>query len=124
MGNDTKNVTIEVLGNIAEVYSESSQTCKIELYVKMVNSWKSLTIFAKNSILDVWLGSEYACLLKFWNVNFEEKIFVLVDLHLGRSSNVFRTLSNIYDGNFWLKILWILAVKYFGEKLSHSLKYI
>ena len=53
MGNDTKNVTIEVLGNIAEVYSEPSQTFKIELYVKMVNSWKSLTIFAKNSILDV-----------------------------------------------------------------------
>ena len=24
-----------------------------------VNNWKPLTIFAKNSILDIWLGSEY-----------------------------------------------------------------
>ena len=28
--------------------------------VKIVNGWKVLTIFAKSTVLDVWLGSEYA----------------------------------------------------------------
>ena len=32
----------------------------MELFSKLVNGSKRLTIFAKNSILDVGLGSEYA----------------------------------------------------------------
>ena len=28
-------------------------------FAKIVNDWKALTIFGKNFILDVWLGSEY-----------------------------------------------------------------
>ena len=116
MRNDTKKVLIGVLGIIAKVYSEPSWTYKIELFAKMFNSWKSLTIFAKNSILDVRLGSEYASLLQFLNVNFEEIIFVLAELHLlARTSDVFRTLSKIYEENFWLKILWILTVKYLAK---------
>ena len=35
-------------------YSEPSQTSEMELFVKIVNDW---IIFAKGSILDVWLGS-------------------------------------------------------------------
>ena len=31
---------------------------KMERFAKMVNGWKPLTIFAKSSILYVWLGSE------------------------------------------------------------------
>ena len=119
MGTDTKNVLIEVLGSIAEVYSEPSWTYKIELFAKMFNSWKSLTIFTKNSILDVRLGSECASLLQFLNVNFEEKIFVLAELHLlARTRDVFRTLSNIYNGNFLLKIL---TVKYLAKCLVIAL---
>ena len=44
---------------IPEAYSEPSRTPKMELFGKMVNSWKSLTVSPKSSILDVWLGSEY-----------------------------------------------------------------
>ena len=33
----------------------------MKLLVWIVNSLKLLTVFGKNSILDVWLGSEYAC---------------------------------------------------------------
>ena len=44
----------------AEVYSKPSQLIKVESFPKMAIRWKPLTIFAKNSILDVWLGSEYA----------------------------------------------------------------
>ena len=38
--------------------SEPRQTSKMELFAK-INGWKSLTIFAKNAILYVWLGSKY-----------------------------------------------------------------
>ena len=41
-------------------YSESSQTSKIVLFVKIVNGWKPLFNLAKSSILDLWLDSEYA----------------------------------------------------------------
>ena len=37
----------------------------MECLTKKVNDFQPLTIFAKNSILDVWQGSEYALLI--WN---------------------------------------------------------
>ena len=37
---------------------------RTSIFVKIVNGWNSLTIFAKHSILDVWQGSEYACVSK------------------------------------------------------------
>ena len=43
-----------------EVNSEPSQTSNMDLFAKIINGWKTLTIFAKRSILDIWLGSEYA----------------------------------------------------------------
>ena len=45
---------------LLEAYSEPSWTSKMALFAKIFNSWKSLTIYAKSSILDVWLSSEYA----------------------------------------------------------------
>ena len=41
---------------IAEVY----QTYKVERFPKLVNSFKTLTIFVKGSTLDVRQDSEYA----------------------------------------------------------------
>ena len=38
----------------------TSQTYKMKLFVKLSNGRKPFTIFAKGSILYVWLGSEYA----------------------------------------------------------------
>ena len=37
-----------------------SEASKMELFATIVNSWKLLTISAKNSILDIWMGSECA----------------------------------------------------------------
>ena len=37
----------------AELHSEPSQTSKIEVFAKIINGFKPLTIFAKKSILDV-----------------------------------------------------------------------
>ena len=43
-----------------EAYSEPSWTSNMELFVEIVKGYLLLTIFAKLSILDVWLGCEYA----------------------------------------------------------------
>ena len=50
-----------------EAYSEPSGTSKMEVFAKIVNSCQPLIIFAKSSILDVWLGSE----LRLWTSCFE-----------------------------------------------------
>ena len=44
----------------SEAYSEPCQIAKIVRFAKIVNSFQSLTIFAKRSILDVSQGSEYS----------------------------------------------------------------
>ena len=46
----------------SEAYSELSQTSKVEFFAKIVNSFKMITIFKKNFILDIfdWQDSEYA----------------------------------------------------------------
>ena len=49
----------------SEVYSEPSQTSKMEIFAKIVNSQKSWTIFTESSILDVQLGSEYVSASSF-----------------------------------------------------------
>ena len=47
--------------NIHEAYSESRQTYEMELSANIVYGLEPLLIaFAKISILDVWMGSEYA----------------------------------------------------------------
>ena len=38
------------------MHSEPSQTSKMELFAKIVNGLKPLTVFVKSSILDVWIG--------------------------------------------------------------------
>ena len=43
-----------------EVYSEPRRTSKMEFFEKIVNYFQPLIIFAKSSILDIRLGSEYA----------------------------------------------------------------
>ena len=43
----------------SDEYSEPSRTSKLELFSKIVNGWKPLTIFAESFILDVRLGSKY-----------------------------------------------------------------
>ena len=41
-------------------YSESCQTSKIGLFVKIIDDRRLLAIFAKSSIIDVFQGFEYA----------------------------------------------------------------
>ena len=51
---------IWLLKTSTEAYSESSQTPMTEIFVKIVNGWKPLTILANISIFVVWLYSKYA----------------------------------------------------------------
>ena len=41
------------------MYSELSQTSKMDYFSKIANDWKLSTFFKKHSILDVWHGPEY-----------------------------------------------------------------
>ena len=41
-----------------EAYTEPCQTSKLELFGKIANGWKQLTIFAKSSILVVYNGAD------------------------------------------------------------------
>ena len=43
----------------AEVFSEPSRTSKVQLFAKKVNNFQPSTTFAKSSVLDVRLSSEY-----------------------------------------------------------------
>ena len=43
----------------SKAYSEPSHKSKMGLFSNVVNGWKPLTIFAKSSLVDAWLGSEY-----------------------------------------------------------------
>ena len=54
-----------------KAYSEHCQTSKMELFTKISNGWKLLTIFEKRPIFDVWQSSEYALL-------FVSKLLLLV----------------------------------------------
>ena len=46
------NADLQLILQVADAYSESSQTSKMELFAKILNDQKPLTIFAKSSISD------------------------------------------------------------------------
>ena len=55
---NTSNAFLQKRGTLT--HSKSFQTSKTGCSVKIINIRKPLTIFAKQSILDVWKGSRYA----------------------------------------------------------------
>ena len=46
----------------SEAFSESCQIYEMEFFVKIVNNFHPLTVFTKNSILDIWQGSKYTAI--------------------------------------------------------------
>ena len=42
-------------------YSEPSQIPKMKVIVKVVNGFNQLPILGKNFILEIWIGSKFAC---------------------------------------------------------------
>ena len=47
-----------------ETYSEPCQTSKMEFFAEIGNGWKPLTSFTRNSILDLYQGSEYVSVIR------------------------------------------------------------
>ena len=70
---------------MVETYSEPSQTYDMNLLPKIVNGWKTLTIFARIFILDVWVGAKYA---SGKTVYLYKVGYILI-------------LNPIQDGHFW-----------------------
>ena len=59
----------KLLLELLVVFSEPNQAFEMELFVKIVNGIKLVTIFTKSSILDTWIGSKYSSTFwKYWKV--------------------------------------------------------
>ena len=86
-----------------EAYLEPCQTSKEELFAKVVNCFQPWTIFAKNSILDVW------CLTGFW-IRFRQLLQIWT-LQVGQGPKVYlyigHWISNILLNslNLWKRYL-------------------
>lgn len=50
--------------NNPEAYLEPSPISKVKYFLEILNGFKALNVFAKISILDALMGSEYASALK------------------------------------------------------------
>ena len=57
---------------------ESWQTFKMEFFAKIIYGLKPLTIFAKNSILDIWQDSQYSIgwMDGYYNRGFSEQLVI------------------------------------------------
>ena len=68
---------------LSDAYSVLYQTSMMERFAKIVNSYNPRTIFAKRSILDVWVGPEYASvfIVSFEHIHasFEWRLLVFLD---------------------------------------------
>ena len=60
----------KVFSQLSVAFLEPSELSKMELFVKIVDYIKPLTVFTKGSILDVWLGCKYTfALWKYLKTN-------------------------------------------------------
>ena len=50
----------KTISKSTQTYSQPCLAFRIEAFAKLNNGFKPLTSFARSTILDVWLGSEYA----------------------------------------------------------------
>ena len=79
---------------------------------KIVNGWKPLTVFAKNSNLDLWLGSWYVilkfrCAISHCDTNrCIQTLICLVCPYLERARKIGRTTGLYTDNIFQYRIGW------------------
>ena len=79
--------------NWREAYSEPSKTSNVGHFPKLVNNWMPLICFTKNSVLDVWKGSEYV--LTAWKVNCKVYITTRHPLEMLNVIGFLRTLNPV-----------------------------
>ena len=78
------------------MYSEPGKKSRMELFEKIVNSWKTLTIFPESPILDARQGSEYDCVHD--TVVYVKQLFLNVIFHLYSNSRLFHHFCNLCIG--------------------------
>ena len=100
-----------------EAYSEPCQTSKMDLFAKIFDEWKQLTIFEKSSILDVWSGSEYAS--AECKVNCLDRLYYMY-------CNKFYVWNNMYILPFQYNWIFIRKVKHlrFSQTVVSGPEYI
>ena len=81
------------------MHSERNQASKMEIFGKIVIGLKPLTIFTKNSTLDIRLSSEYASVPEIDTFSFPR---MLTFIHLGSSTDlpfisILKRLGNVKD---------------------------
>ena len=58
-----RSIPFAIILVLLELHLEPSQTSTIECFGKIANGIMPLTVSAETCILDVWLGSEHACVI-------------------------------------------------------------
>ena len=90
---ETRNESTYESIQILNAFSEPYRISKMEIFVKIVNDWMSLTIFAK-AHSNLWQSSEYASGSDQWaTIHFHRKYFLKLYyiLDTGRKLNVLCT---------------------------------
>ena len=101
----------------------TSRTSKMELFVEIVNDFQPLTIFAKSSILNVRLGSEYTS--EIFNFSWTKELTIALML---KSRNQLNYQNGFYlrgmQVRFLLNTYNILIWKYVNKENNVKHKYL
>ena len=84
-------------GFIRSIFKHMSNTCQT-FFAKIVSGWMESTIFAKKSISDIWLGSEFVS----DNPGFFSAIITIWGYHF----EIYNNLSNLIT---WLVFYWSIS---------------
>ena len=121
----TRNESTYESIQILNAYSEPYRISKTEIFVKIINDWKSLTIFAK-APSNLWQSSEYASgSHQRATVHFHRKYFLKLyyALDTRRKLNVLRTFVLLHVQGEFTNLCNLRAIKYYRTiycPLSHT----
>ena len=121
----TRNESTYESIQILNAYSEPYRISKMEIFVKIINDWKSLTIFAKTPS-NLWQSSEYASgSHQRATVHFHRKYFLKLyyALDTRRKLNVLRTFVLLHVQGEFTNLCNLRAIKYYRTiycPLSHT----
>ena len=65
----------------SEAYSEHCQTSKVESFAKIVNGFKKVTIFKRNSILEILTGRILNMLLQIYSKYIQRALSIIEHLN-------------------------------------------
>ena len=122
---ETRNESTYESIQILNAYSEPYRISKMEIFVKIVNDWMSLTIFAK-AHSNLWQSSEYASGSDQWaTIHFHRKYFLKLYyiLDTGRKLNVLCTFVLLHVQGELTNSCNLRTIKYYKTiycPLSHT----